>query len=108
MSKTSEIDPYWIASMYHNGKTMAEFVQALHDVGLTKDESTILWRIIDAAIDIQPDRDTKAHRAEPERAPNNRVMKPCAGCSSGPLDTCGKLCIHNVTFNDLFTPRKAS
>ena len=71
MSKTSEIDPYWIASMYHNGKTMAEFVQALHDVGLTKDESTILWRIIDAAIDIQPDRDTKAHRAEPERAPNN-------------------------------------
>ena len=57
--------------MYHNGKTMAEFVQALHDVGLTKDESTILWRIIDAAIDIQPDRDTKAHRAEPERAPNN-------------------------------------
>ena len=39
---------------------------------------------------------------------NKRVMKPCAVCSSGPLDTCGKLCIHNVTFNDLFTPRKAS
>ena len=79
MSKTSEIDPYWIASMYHNGKTMAEFVQALHDVGLTKDESTILWRIIDAAIDIQPDRDTKAHRAEPERAPNNArdAICPC-------------------------------
>ena len=39
---------------------------------------------------------------------NNRVMKPCAKCSSGPLDTCDKLCLHNVTFNDLFTPRKAS
>jgi hypothetical protein len=61
MSKTSEIDPYWIASMYHNGHTMAEFVQALHGVGLTRDESAILWRIIDAAIDIQPDRDTKTH-----------------------------------------------
>jgi hypothetical protein len=34
--------------------------------------------------------------------------KPCANCQYGPLDNCGRLCIHNVTYIDHFIPRTAS
>jgi hypothetical protein len=49
-------DPYWIAERYHGARTMPEFIKYLHDYGVPEDVSKVVWKIIDATVDITPDR----------------------------------------------------
>jgi len=63
MNRLQELDPYWIAERYHNGHTKEDFIHPLRDRGISWDDADILWKIIDAAVDICPDRAAEDHGA---------------------------------------------
>lgn len=42
------------------------------------------------------------------QAGSDASPKPCANCQHGPIDSCDRLCLHNVTFIDHYIPRTAS
>ena len=67
--RIGDFDQYWIAQIYHNAKTMAAFVDAVHEAGLDRETCTGIWHCIDAAIDVQPVAPQKSEES-PTKSPN--------------------------------------
>jgi hypothetical protein len=70
VKRIGDFDQYWIAQIYHNTKTMAAFVGAVHEAGLDRETCTGIWHCIDAAIDAQPVAPQKESES-PTKSPNS-------------------------------------
>ena len=70
--RIGDFDQYWIAQIYHNAKTMAAFVDAVHEAGLDRETCTGIWHCIDAAIDVQPVAPQKSEES-PTKSPNTAM-----------------------------------
>jgi len=52
VTEWAAIDPYWIAERYHGTTRRAEFVKCLEERGVEREDADALWRVIDAAVDL--------------------------------------------------------
>lgn len=55
MNRLSELDPYWVVERYDGTRTMAQFADCLHEYGVPRDDGILIWKIIDAMVDMRVD-----------------------------------------------------